>query len=148
VRRVEAGSNRVLLPRGLSYIVLVGLFGACSGAADNHGTVDGTVDSALDGAVDGADVVSMTGTTCQTIRICVAMCADTDRECGLACAAKGSPQAQEMFQAVANCTSQYCPAADFNCGCEQQCFPAGNCLAETDACAAGVSDDQACMFCR
>jgi hypothetical protein len=76
------------------------------------------------------------------------MCSDTDPACAQACVPRGSPQAQEIFRALATCTARYCGIGDFYCGCQQQCFPEGNCLIETDACAGGVIDDLACMYCR
>lgn len=109
--------------------MLSGLLAACSGGGTRP------ADSGVDALVSAE--------TCQGIRACLWGCNTGMQECVQTCINKGSPQAQALFQTLATCMAPYCPAGDFTCGCVHQCFD-GNCLAETEACAAGTTPDLVC----
>jgi hypothetical protein len=112
---------------------------ACSSGGEKPSANDAGADAASESVNDN---------TCQGIWICVAMCSDNDQACAQMCVARGSAQAQTMYQALATCTDGLCAAGDFNCACEQRCFPDGMCLTQVDVCLAGASDELACGFCR
>ncbi len=123
----------------LVYSLATMVFAGCSG-----GTKPG-----FDATKDAGVGVGATANTCQDIRKCVASCAsEVDQPCVQNCIAEGSPAAQTTYQALAACTARYCPTGDSYCGCEQHCFVDGHCLAETEACVAGVADLVCEMFCH
>lgn len=111
----------------MAVVLMIG----CSGGSSGTPKVD-----ASSNAMDAAPTA-----TCQEIRQCVWYCASEKSEpCVSDCIARGTPQAREAFQVLAACTAPHCPTGETYCGCEQRCFSDGNCIAETEACADGVTD--------
>ncbi len=138
---------RSLFRRLLVALVLPAFLAACSGGGSRpkDAGADGMIaDDAADQDGQGGLDLPVGQDTCQGIRACLWGCSTGNQTCIQGCIDKASPAAQALFLPLAACTVQYCPAGDFTCSCDQQCYAEGNCLTETEACVAGAAADLVC----
>ena len=126
-------------PRALGVALLLALgAGACAGSGPTAS------DAATEGgASDSGDAAA--GTTCQGIRICIAVGEALD-----VCVSRGTPAAQATFNELLTCLRQQpapgCTGADPSCTCPEECYADGYCLDQTAACldASGATVDGVC----
>jgi hypothetical protein len=121
------------LAGAVAAVALLGV--ACS--ADKKNASDGSVNDAL------AEQQVPNDLTCQEIRSCTWFCMDD--ACIDMCEARGAAAGRATYQALRACfVGAGCSASDFYCGCDQGCFPEGQCLEQVTACLGTLTTDIVC----
>ena len=134
--------ERLALKRVGVGLTLGVLLAACSGGGRGVPDAAATTDAA-DAAGDATAGDTALGSSCQDIRVCVSQCQDT--ACADTCAARGTADAQALYQMLLTCTLQTCASAvDVDCSCREQCYADGYCLALRDQCVGAVTPDLVC----
>jgi hypothetical protein len=123
------------------------MIAACSSSG---GSKDGGGGAGGGGGATGGGGGATTNGTCQDIRLCVLDCGD--EACIAMCKARGTTDAQALFQALDDCTRAAPPAGGGctvpfdlpNCYCPAQCLQDPPCGAQIDACVAPAGMDLVC----
>lgn len=134
-------------PHGRSFagaaLALAVTLAACS--SSRRSDLDGATDLAVEGGPSDGTQGDAAGTTCQDIRICVALGGSLDT-----CVKRGTPAAQETFNTLLSCLTNQptpgCMGTEPQCICPEECYGNGLCLDETGACLdmSGITDDAVC----
>jgi hypothetical protein len=130
----------------LAAVAAVLMIAACSSGGGSH---DGGGGAGGGGATGGGGGAT-TNATCQDIRLCVLDCGDD--ACIAMCKARGTADAQALYQALDDCTRAAPPTGGGctvpydlpNCYCPAQCLQDPPCGPQVDACVAPAGMDLVC----